>query len=353
MRVTLRELADLVGGQAVGPADLIITGINTLESAGPGEITFLTNPKYAAQVAGTRAAAIIVAPGTDTGDLPRLEAANPYLALAKLAAEFLTPPRPEPGVDEGSHVDPTARVGEGARIFPGVFVGREAVIGPDTILYPGVYIGTEATIGAGCRLYPNVVVLDRCVLGDRVICQPGVVIGGDGFGFAPDGERWFKLVQAGVAVIGDDVELQANTCVDRGALGATVIEAGVKVDNLVQLAHGVRVGRDTVIAAQTGVAGSTAIGRHAIVAAQVGIAGHLHVGDGATLTARAAVMNDVEPGSTMYGVPARPRREATRLYGSLARLPQTDRLVRDLVRRVEELERRLGSGDEKEEGGHG
>ncbi len=353
MRATLRELADRVGGQVVGPADLIITGINTLESAGPEEITFLTNPKYAPQVSGTRAAAIIVAPGTDTGDLPRLEAANPYLALARLAAAYLTPPRPEPGLDEGCHVDPTARVGEGVRIFPGVYVGREAVIGPDTVLYPGVFIGAEATIGAGCLLYPNVVVLDRCILGDRVICQPGVVIGGDGFGFAPDGEQWFKLVQTGVAVIGDDVELQANTCVDRGALGATVVESGVKVDNLVQLAHSVRVGQNTVIAAQTGVAGSTTIGRHAVIAAQVGIAGHLHMGDGATLTARAAVMNDVEPGSIMYGVPARPRREASRLYGSLGRLPETDRLVRQLVGRVEELERRLGGKEEQKEGGHG
>jgi UDP-3-O-[3-hydroxymyristoyl] glucosamine N-acyltransferase len=350
MRATLSELAGRVGGQAVGPADLIITGINTLEAAGPGEITFLTNPKYADQVPGTRAAAIIVAPGTDTGDLPRLEADNPYLALAKLAAEYLAPPRPEPGVDEGSFVDPTARVDEAARIFSGAHVGREAVIGPGTVLYPGVFVGAQVSIGADCLLYPNVVVLDRCVLGDRVICQPGVVIGGDGFGFAPDGEKWFKIVQAGVAVIGDDVELQANACVDRGALGATVVGSGVKVDNLVQLAHGVRVGRDTVIAAQTGVAGSASIGNHAIIAAQVGIAGHLHIGDGATLTARAAVMNEVEPGAIMYGVPARPRREASRLYGSLTRLPETDRLVRDLVRRVEELERRLETRPKQEEG---
>ncbi|MBU0513408.1 MAG: UDP-3-O-(3-hydroxymyristoyl)glucosamine N-acyltransferase [Proteobacteria bacterium] len=353
MRATLEELAGRVGAKAIGPADLVITGVNTIDRAGEGEITFLTNPRYARFLPRTGASAIIVAPGKDTGDLPRLEADNPYLALAKIVAEYCAPPRPAPGVDEGSFVDPSAEVGEGVRVFPGVYVGPRARIGPETVLYPGVFIGEEASVGADCRLYPNVVVLSRCRLGDRVICQPGVVIGGDGFGFAPDGDKWFKILQLGVAEIGDDVELQANTCVDRAAMGATVIESGVKADNLVQLAHGVHVGRDTVIAALTGVAGSTTIGRHAVIAAQVGIAGHLHIGDGATLTARAAVMNDVDPGEVMYGVPARKRRETFRLYGALSRLPETDKKVRALERRVEELARRLSVLVDDEEGKDG
>jgi len=353
MRATLEELAGRVGAKAIGPAGLVITGVNTIDRAGEGEITFLTNLRYARYLSRTKASAIIAAPGTDTGDLPRLETDNPYLTLAKIVAEYYAPPRPEPGVDPGSFVDPTAEVGEGARVFPGVYVGPRARIGPGTVLYPGVFIGQEASLGADCTLFPNVVVLDRCRLGDRVICQPGVVIGGDGFGFAPDGDKWFKILQLGVVEIGDDVELQANSCVDRAALGATVIESGVKADNLVQLAHNVHVGRDSVIAALTGVAGSTTIGRHAVIAAQVGIAGHLHIGDGATLTARAAVMNDVDPGDIMYGIPARRRRETLRLHVDLNRLPETTRKVRDLERQVADLERRLSLLMDGEEGKDG
>ena len=338
MRTTLGKLAAEVGGELVGPADLEITGVNTIEAAGPGEITFLSNPRYRSKVSSTGAGAILISPGVDTGGVPRIEVANPYLAMARMVAAHFPPPEVEPGVDPGAQVHPSAEVDAGARVFGLAYVGAGASVGRGTVLYPGVYVGAGARVGSDCVLYPNVSLMDGCRLGDRVILHSGVVVGGDGFGFAPDGELWFKINQTGMAEIEDDVELGANTCIDRPAFGRTLIRRGVKMDNLIQIGHSVEVGENSLIVGQSGVAGSTVIGRHVTLAAGAGITGHVHIGDGATIGPRCNIAEDVGPGEVLIGYRAQPVREGLRTYTALPRLPEYVRRIRALEKKVEELE---------------
>lgn len=345
MSFTLADLAARVGGRVEGDGLAVVERVMSLDAAGPSDISFYANRRYRADFQATRAAAVIVGEDEAARSGPALlRAANPYLAFAKVSTLFHPPREPLPEIAPGAVVHESARVHPSAQVMPLAYVGPGAQVGARTILYPGVVLDEDVRVGADCVLYPHVVVRERCVVGDRCILQPGAVVGGDGFGFAFDmegeggsGPRHYKVPQAGIAVLEDDVEIGANACVDRATLGQTLVGRGAKVDNLVQLGHNVRVGPLSLLAAGTGIGGSTELGMGVICAGQVGIVGHIRIGDGARLGAQAGVSNDVPAGETYTGYPAGPHAEWRREAVSLKRLPALIKQVRELEKQVEKL----------------
>jgi UDP-3-O-[3-hydroxymyristoyl] glucosamine N-acyltransferase len=342
---TLAELAALVGGEVSGDGALRITGLAPLEDAGPEHLSFFSNRKYRAAFEASRAGAVVVdqAEVVPAGRTV-LRAQSAYLAFAKVATLFHPPPVAVPGISPQAVIHPSARVDPSAQVEPLVSVGPGAVVGPRTILHPGVQLGAEARIGADCLLWQNVVVRDRCVLGDRVILQPGAVIGGDGFSFALDlvgdggGPRHFKIPQAGLVVIEDDVEIGANSTVDRATMGVTRIGRGAKIDNGVQVGHNVTVGPLCILAAHVAIAGSTRLGMGVVAWGQSGVVGHLTVGDRATILAQAGVIHDVEAGARVAGTPAIPDVAWARSAAVFERLTDMRRELRELTRKVKQLE---------------
>ena len=338
---SLGELAQLVHGQVRGNADLLISGVAALDQAGAGEISFLANPKYRGQLERTQAAAVIVHPSLDGAvDRPLLLCPNPYLAFARLLSYFHPAPSFPPGVLAGATVDPTAVVAIDATVSAGCVVGAGVRIGPGTVLHPNVTVYAQAEIGSGCTVHAGVVIRERCVLGDRVIVQPNAVIGADGFGFAPDGQRYEKIPQVGRVVIEDDVEIGACTCIDRGTLGDTRIRRGTKIDNQVQIAHNAQIGEDCILVAQVGISGSTEIGRHCTFGGQAATAGHLKVGDNVTIAARGGVSNNVDANQVMAGLPLMPHREWLKAAMTMTHLPEMRRELHQLRQRLLELEKR-------------
>ena len=334
----LKELAEQVGGLVVGDDSLEITRVAPIDTAVAGEITFVANPKYLPKLAQTRASAAIVAPGVDAGGLSLLVCRNPYLAFAKILT-LLQASRPAPlGILPGAQVAPTARIGEGVSLYPGCYVGDEVVVGAGTILHPGVVLYAGAQVGQDCLLHAGAVVREGCRLGDRVIVQPNAVIGSDGFGFAPDGPRYFKIPQVGTVVIEDDVEVGAGSCIDRAAMGVTLIRRGVKIDNLVQIAHNVVVGEDTVLAAQVGISGSTEIGRHCTFGGQAGTAGHIKIGDNVMIGGRGGVTGNLEGNQVVSGTPVMPHKEWLKASMSFAHLPAMRKELGQLKKQLQALE---------------
>jgi UDP-3-O-[3-hydroxymyristoyl] glucosamine N-acyltransferase len=342
---TLAELAALVGGEVSGDGELPVTGLAPLEEAGPGQLSFFTNKRYRAAFEASRAGAVVV--GTDVA-VPAgrtvLRATNPYLAFARISAHFNPPAPVVPGISPRAAVDPTARVDPSAQVGPFVSVGPGAVVGARTVLHAGVQVGGGARIGVDCLLYQNAVVREGCVLGDRVALQPGCVVGSDGFGYALDmdgegrGPRHFKIPQAGIVVVEDDVEIGANTCVDRATLGVTRIGRGAKIDNLVQLAHNVEVGPLCIIAGQAGIAGSTRLGMGVVLWGQVAVNGHIELGDRVNVAAQSGVAHDVPAGQRVAGLPAVDEKRWARNAVAMVRLHELRREVRELVRKVATLE---------------
>lgn len=338
----LRDLGELTGSEVRGAdaGNVAISGVAALDQAGPGQLTFLASKKYRRQLETTRAAAVIVPPEVAC-DKPCLVNPNPYLAFVKVA-ELFAPlvPLPLAGVHPSAVVDPTAKLEAGAAVGPACVVGPRAVIGARTVLAAQVYVGADTLIGPDCVLYPQVVVRERISIGARVIIHPGAVLGADGFGFVPEGAGYHKTPQIGTVVIEDDVEIGANTTIDRATLGETRLGRGCKIDNLVMIAHNVQIGPDTVVAAQTGFAGSTQVGRHVMVGGQVGTNGHITIGDNAVLAAQSGILRDVEPGGVVWGTPARPHAETLRLLAEYGKLTE-------VRKRVERLEGRLKALEEK------
>lgn len=318
---TLNELAELIGAELIGgDPSLRVTAVNTLEDAQPGQISFFSNPKYEKHLATTKASAVIVDQKVKVENLTLLRAKNPSLAYQKaMVALHGQRTHLHTGVHPKANVDPTA------------------TIGPGTIVYPGVYIGPQAKIGRDCILYPNVVIYDHCVLGDRVIIHGGAVIGADGFGYATADGIHHKIPQIGNVVIEDDVEIGANSTVDRAALGSTLVGKGTKIDNLATLGHNVQTGPGCLIVAQAGVAGSTTLGHHVVLGGQVGVAGHIELGDGVMAGAQCGISNSVEAGQIVLGSPAMPIGLTRRIFAVWRDLPELPGRLKSIERQLEKL----------------
>jgi len=333
MAYNLGELAALLGGELKGPADLPIQGIAAIDRATSREITFITGRRFARLAPQSQAAAFIVSP--EHADLPRplIVVPHPYLAYARVAALF-APPRPRhPGVSHLACLGRDLTLGRDVSIAPLVFIGDQVRLEDRVTIMPGCFLGDEVQVGADSLLYPNVTVLERCQLGERVIVHAGTVIGADGFGFVPGPEGHLKISQLGTVVIEDDVEIGANCTIDRGALGETRVGRGVKMDNLVHLAHNVTVGEHSLLVAQVGVSGSTKVGRHVALGGQAGLVGHIEIGDGAQVGAQSGVTHNIPAGQTVIGSPPRPQREFARIQALLSKLPE-------IYQRLKRLEQR-------------
>ena len=340
---TLSALAQHVGGRIIGDGEVTIRKVAPIDEAGPGEITFLANSRYQPFLAHCKASAVIVGPGVIT-EPPAgtgrgyLEAANPYVAFAKILQLF-TPSVPvDHQISALAQIDPTARLAEEVTVFPRVFVSRGVKIGKGSVLYPGVFLGEDCHVGDSCVFYPNVVIREGCRIGNRVILHPGVVIGSDGFGYAGEGNERLKIPQIGIVEVEDDVEIGANTTIDRATLGRTVIGRGTKIDNLVQIAHNVMIGENSVIAAQAGIAGSTRIGKDVTLAGQVGVVNHIRIGDGAKIGPQSGVPKSVPAGATLSGgIAAAPHREWLKVMTLLPQLPKLWHSVRQLEKKMAEI----------------
>ena len=340
----LREIAEALGCRLAGDGEIEISGVAGMEHSGAGHLTFLANPKYAPKVKHTKASAILVAEVPAGLAIACLVSANPYLDFARALALFYQPPRPAPGVHPMAYVSPTATVGENCSI--GAFavvgehvrVGRNAVIHPHVVLYEGVEVGDDFLA------HSHAAVREFCRIGHRVTLQNGVVVGGDGFGFArrADGVQ-VKIVQSGVTVIEDDVEIQTLSSIDRATVGETRVKRGAKIDSLVQVGHACTVGEDNIICAQTGLAGSTVLERNVVLAGQVGSSGHLTVHEGAVVYAQSGIGGDVEKGGKISGSPAFAANEWLRAAMSFQKLPELMRTVRELKKKVDELRQNVES----------
>jgi UDP-3-O-[3-hydroxymyristoyl] glucosamine N-acyltransferase len=331
----LSELASRLGCRLHGEGSIAITGVAGMEHADSSQLTFLANPKYAHKVKDTRAGAILLAEPTPSLAIPQLISANPYLDFARALAFFYQPPRPKTGVHPAASIAASARIGENASIGAFAVVGENVVIGKNAILHPHVVVYDGAHIGDDFLAHSHAVVREFCRVGHRVTLQNSVVVGGDGFGFAKraDGTHE-KIVQSGVTVIEDDVEIQSLTSVDRATVGETRVRRGAKIDSLVQVGHACVVGEDDIICAQTGLAGSTILGKGVLLAGQAGVSGHLTIHDGAVVYAQSGIGHDVPAGSVVSGSPAFDAREWLRAITAFQKLP-------DILRRVRQLEKHL------------
>ncbi len=335
--MTLKQIAELVGGRLDGPADLELKSVAALDSAGPDQLSFAVGKKYLDAAMRCKAGALLV-PEELASELPhpKVVTGNPYAAFAMVANSFIEQARRFSGVDPRATVGEGCRISQQVTIHTGVHIGDGVVIGDEVEIHPGTVIGDGVEIGDGCLIYPNVTIYHGCRIGKRVIIHAGAVIGSDGFGYAQHNGQHIKIPQTGIVVIEDDVEIGANTVIDRATLGETRIGAGTKIDNLVQIAHNVTVGERAIIVGQVGVAGSASIGRGVMIGGQAGIVGHISIGDGAKIGAQSGVAQDVEPGAIVSGTPATDHRQFLRMATAMKRLPE-------LVREVKALKKALGS----------
>lgn len=319
----LEELAQQLGAECRGTPDAEITGVAGIEEAGPGQVTFVANPKYASLAKKTTAGAVLVAPDFPDIQASTLRIKNPYLAFARAIEIFHPAPVYPAGIHPTAVIHPTAKVGKQASIGAYAVIGENCVIGDHATILPHVVIYPNARIGDHFFAHAHSVVRENCRLGHNVILQNGVVVGSDGYGFAKDDKgKWHKIVQSGPAIIEDDVEIQANSCIDRASVGETRIGRGAKIDNLVQVGHGSSIGENTLLCAQVGLAGSTHIGDDAILAGQVGVAGHCHIGDRVIVTAQSGVGGNIEAGKVISGSPAYDNRQWLRVCAIMPRLPE-------------------------------
>jgi UDP-3-O-[3-hydroxymyristoyl] glucosamine N-acyltransferase len=333
----LGELATRLGAELRGDADLEVTGVKGIEEAGPTEITFVANPRYAALARKTRAAAVLVEPGFQEISQATLRLNNPYHAFSRALALFYQPPAYSAGIHPTAVVDPTAKIGARSHVGAYVVVGANVRIGSDATLLPHVVLYPGVQAGDHLFAHAHAVVRENCILGDHVTLENGAIVGADGFGFSKnDHGHWEKIPQSGPVRLGNRVDVQANACIDRATVGTTEIGEGSKIDNLVQVGHGSKVGENTLICAQTGLAGSSVIGNNVILAGQTGIAGHCSVGDGVILTAQSAVSHDVPAGKMISGSPGFDNRVWLRAVTIFQRLPE-------LLKRLDRVERKVAA----------
>ena len=338
MRKTLNEMAAILNGKVVGDGLVVVERIQGIDEAGEGDLTFIANPQYRKKLETTNASAILVSPGTESTGKNLLVVSDPYVALGQALALFY-PEEPEPVRDsKDAFIEGEAVVSKEAQIYPGVYIGRGARIERGVVLYPNVFVGRDAVIGEDSILYPNVTVYRRCIIGKRVILHAGVVVGSDGFGFARPGQENLKIPQVGIVQIDDDVEVGANTTIDRGTLSKTWIQRGVKIDNLVQIGHNVIIGENSVIVAQVAIAGSARLGKSCIIGGQAGIAGHISIGDHVTVVGQSGVIEDLPPDQIVSGTPQMPHRRWLRVQACIPQLPEMRKTITSLVHRIKKLE---------------
>jgi UDP-3-O-[3-hydroxymyristoyl] glucosamine N-acyltransferase len=338
----LGELAAKLGADLRGDAELEIAGVKGIEEAGPGEVTFVANPRYAGLARATRATAVLVEPGFQDLATATLRIKNPYLAFSRALALFHQPAAYTPGIHPTAVVDPTAEIGEGAHMGAYVVVGANVRLGSHATLLPHVVVYPGVQAGSHLFAHAHAVIRENCILGNHVTLENGAIVGSDGFGFAKnEAGQWEKIPQSGPVKLGDRVDIQANACIDRATVGSTTIGAGTKIDNLVQIGHGSKVGENTLVCAQTGMAGSSVIGNNVILAGQTGIAGHCAIGDGVILTAQSAVSHDIPPGKMISGSPGFDNRVWLRAVSIFQRLPE-------LLKRLDRLEKKVASQETHE-----
>ncbi len=342
MAKTLGEIAEIVDGEVLGDADVVISGFSGIEEAQKGDLTFVANPKYFPMIKKTQAAAVIVPRDLRVDQPPTIRVENPSLAFARVVSSQTDDPRSR---IEGIH--PTALIGQDVNLGADVRIGPYSVIsdgvriGARTTICSHCYVGPKTMIGPDCLIYPQVTIRENISIGQHVIVHSGTVIGSDGFGFVRVADKHMKIPQIGTVVIEDNVEIGANVTIDRARFDKTVIGAGTKIDNLVQIAHNVRIGKNCIIVAQVGISGSTILEDDVILAGQAGLSGHITIGQGAVVAAQAGVSNSIPPHTTVWGFPAKPHMHAKRVNAHVQRLPQTIRMIADLKKRVGELEKKL------------
>jgi UDP-3-O-[3-hydroxymyristoyl] glucosamine N-acyltransferase len=334
----LNEIAMLLGGDVQGNGKVVIERIRGIDEAGKGDLTFVANPKYLKKMGTTKASAILVAPGATGKGKNLLIVAEPYIALGRLLALFHPEEDETGGIHPKACIEASAYVSPEAVVYPGVHICRGARVEKKAVLFPGVFVGRDAVIGEASILYPRVTVYRRCLIGRRDVLHAGVVVGSDGFGFARPGQENVKIPQVGTVQIDDDVEVGANTTIDRGALGRTWIQRGVKIDNLVQIGHNVVIGEYSIVVAQVGISGSTTLGKGVMIGGQAGLVGHIRIGDHVMIAAGSGVHKDVPAGQVVAGVPHMPHREWLKMEACRAKLPVLRETLITLQRRMTALE---------------
>jgi UDP-3-O-[3-hydroxymyristoyl] glucosamine N-acyltransferase len=338
MKKRLKELAEWVDGTVVGDGETEISGVAGIEDARVGEIAFIAGPKYLPKLRQTNASAVVVSKEVTRAEKPLLCVTHPHLAFAKILTLFYQTPYQPKGIDSNTWINPGAKLGKDLTLYPFVYIGDRCLIGDRVTLYPGVYVGEDTAIGEDSILYPNVSIYSGAVVGKRVILHSGVVVGSDGFGYVKEGKKNVKIPQVGRVEIEDDVEIGANTTIDRAALGKTVVRRGTKIDNLVQVAHNVVIGEDSILCAQVGISGSTKIGSNVTLAGQVGVVDHIEIGDNVIVGAQAGVTHNL-PGNQGYvGSPALPHREFLRAITVLPKLPEMRKALIDIEKRLKKIE---------------
>ena len=332
---TLKELAQFVGGRVAGDENIAISDVATLEAAEAGTISFIANPKYRPLVFQTKASAIVTGEAIEGISPAQIIVREPYLAFSKIVARFHPPSHPDWGIDGRAYVGKNTLIGQDTHIAPFCYVESNVQIGCRVHLYPHVYIGTGSVVSDDTVIYPNATLYHHTTVGKRCTIHAGSVIGADGFGFAKDGLRNVKMQQIGCVEIGDDVEVGANTTIDRAALGVTRIGSGTKIDNLVQVAHNVHIGENTLIASQAGISGSTSVGNNVVIAGQVGIIGHLRIGDQVMIGAQSGIAKDIPDRSVVSGTPAFNHADWLKAVSVFRELPGMRRTLNDLKRRAD------------------
>ncbi len=341
MSETLRKIAEYVGGELFGDGGAIIEGVNSLEGAGPKEISFCAGRRYQEALRNCRARAVLVDEKSDLFAGAQIIVSNAELAYARVAWLFAPPVCRYPGISKDAVIHESCRLGEGVSVYPMVYVGEGADIGEGTVLFPGVCIGENVTMGKRCLIYPNVSILRGCIIGDDVIIHPGTVIGGDGFGFVRDGAASVKIPQMGIVQIDDQVEIGANNCIDRATFGKTWIKKGVKTDNLVQIAHNVVIGENSIVVSQAGISGSCTVGKGVLIGGQAGISDHVNIGDGVMIGSQSGIPKSIPAGQVVSGSPMLPHRMWLRSTSLTGRLPELNDRLRALEKKMKTLEKYL------------
>ena len=340
MGMTLKQIADLVGGTLVGDGNIEIGTARGIGEAKEGDITFLYNPRYMDKISTTKASAVIVGEDVKIESIPHIRVKNPYWAYAQILREMAPSiPKPAPGVDKTSRIGQDVRLGKNISIGPFVVLCDRCNIGDDVTIYPGGYIGNCVEIGAETIIYPNVTIRENCKIGESVIIHSGTVIGSDGYGYVQYEGRHEKIPQTGIVDIGDYVEIGANVTIDRATTGRTSIGEGTKIDNLVQIAHNVKIGKNCLVIAQVGISGSTIVEDNVTLAGQAGIIGHISIGEGAIVGAQAGVTKSVPPKTVVSGYPARPHKETVKIEAQIRQLPKLIEEIKILKKKIEELEK--------------